>query len=255
MNVKIKYIILLFVIGIMMACQPGKVVKKEKTALPDSALYYQQADIADPFLDTIFQEPDQAITINQKIYPPYIPDPIQKFKEAEGFRVQVFAGSDSSKVKSVRQEIATLTDDSVHYFDEKGLYKIQVGDYLYRYLADNMKTKMRLNGYPGAWVVQRKILVPIDSMTTNSSTVEDSTEVNPASETGRYRIQLVVTGSLEKAEETITSLQTKTGYRVFYEQNGNLYKVFVGLFQEESQAREELEKMRQLGYPDAWLVY
>jgi len=239
----------------MIACQPGKVAKKEQTALPDSALYYQQADIADPFLDTIFQEPDQAITINQKIYPPYIPDPIQKFKEAEGFRVQVFAGSDSSKIKSVRQEIATLTDDSVHYFDEKGLYKIQVGDYLYRYLADNMKTKMRQNGYPGAWVVQRTILVPIDSIATDSITTTDSTRVNPGSVTGKYKIQLVVTGSLEKAEEIINSLQPNTESRVFYEQSGNLYKVFVGLFEEENQAREELEKMRQLGYPDAWLVY
>ena len=255
MNIKIYYIFLLSVIGIMIACQPGKVVKKDQTALPDSALYYQQADIADPFLDTIFQEPDQAITINQKIYPPYIPDPIQKFKEAEGFRVQVFAGSDSSKVNSVRQEIATLTDDSIHSFDEKGLYKIQIGDYLYRYLADNMKTKMRQNGYPGAWVVQRTILVPIDSIITDSITTTDSTKVNPGSVTGKYKIQLVVTGSLEKAEEIINSLQPNTESRVFYEQSGNLYKVFVGLFEGENQAREVLEKMRQLGYPDAWLVY
>jgi hypothetical protein len=255
MNIKIYYIFLLSVIGIMIACQPGKVVKKDQTALPDSALYYQQADIADPFLDTIFQEPDQAITINQKIYPLYISDPIQKFKEAEGFRVQVFAGSDPLKVESVRHEIATITDDSVHFFDEKGLYKVQVGDYLYRYLADNMKTKMRQNGYPGAWVVQRTILVPIDSIATDSLMVEDSIKVNPGSDTGKYKIQLVVTGSLEKAEDIINSLQPNTESRVFYEQSGNLYKVFVGLFEEEYQAREELEKMRQLGYPDAWLVY
>jgi hypothetical protein len=255
MNVKIYYIFLISAMGIMVACQPGKLVKKEPTALADSALYYQQADISDPFLDTIFQEPDQAITLNQKIYPPYIPEPTQKFKEGEGFRVQVFAGSDSSKVQSIRQEITTLTDDSVHYFGEKGLYKIQVGDYLYRYLADNMKTKMRQNGYPGAWVVQRTILVPIDSITTDSLSIEDSTTVNSGPETGKYKIQLVVTGSLEKAEEIINSLKSKTESRVFYEQSGNLYKVFVGLFEQETQAREELEKLRQLGYPDAWLVY
>ena len=79
--------------------------------------------------------------------------------------------------------------------------------------------------------------------------------MNPGSETGKYKIQLVVTGSLERAEEIINSLQPNTESRVFYEQSGNLYKVFVGLFEEENQAREELEKMRQLGYPDAWLVY
>jgi hypothetical protein len=255
MNLKIYYISLPFMVGLMIACQPGKVAKKETTVLPDSTLYYQQADISDPFLDTIFQEPDQTIALNKTIYPLYKADVPQKFKEAEGFRVQVFAGSDSVKVNSVRQEIAIITDDSVHYFNEKGLYKIQVGDYLYRYLADNMKTKMRQNGYPGAWVVQRTILVPVDSLATASSTAPDSSGVLPAMQTGKYKIQLVVTGSFEKAQEIVNNLQNKTEYRVFYEESRNLYKVFVGLFEEEKQARAELEKMRQLGYPDAWLVY
>ena len=254
---KIYIITLCLITGmsILISCQPTTVVKKESTALPDSALYYQQADIADPFLDTIFQQPDQAINVHQTVYPPYVPEPVAKFKEAQGFRVQVFAGSDSIKVISVRDEISALTEDSVHYFAEKGLYKIQVGDYLYRYLADNMKTTMRQNGYPGAWVVQRVILVPIDSIQTEKISVQDSTRIPGVGETGKYKIQLVATGSLEKAQEIVIDLQTKTSARVFYEQSGNLYKVFVGLFEQENQAREELEKMRQLGFSDAWLVY
>jgi hypothetical protein len=255
MNTKMLYFYSLLVIGILLSCQPQAVIKKQPAALPDSALYYQQADIADPFLDTIFQEPDQTVTVYQKIYPPEIPEPLQKFTDAEGFRVQVFAGSDSLKVKSIRQEIIQITHDSVHYFNEKGLYKIQVGDYLYRYLADNMKTKMRQNGYPGAWVVQRTIIVPVDTSKIDSLISPDSTKASPAVKTGKYKIQLVATAAQEKAEEIVRNLQSQTTSRVFYEESGNLYKVYVGFFEEENQAREELEKLRQLGYPDAWLVY
>ena len=255
MKIKYYYFFLPLVIGILTSCQPRSIVKSDQTALPDSVLYYQQADIADPFLDTIFQEPDQAISLNQKIYPPHIPEIIPKFKEVEGFRVQVFAGADSLSVRSIRAEIAAQTDDSVHYLIEKGLHKIQVGDYLYRYLADNMKTSMRQSGYPGAWVVQRTIIVPIDTTTADSITIQETGTDNPAEVSGKYKIQLVATGTKERAEEIILQVQGKTTYRVFYEQSGNLYKVFVGLFESEPQAREELTKLRDLGYPDAWLVY
>ncbi len=254
---KIKYycFLLPFVIGILTSCQPSSIVKSEQKALPDSALYYQQADIADPFLDTIFQEPDQAIALNQKIYPPHIPETIPKFKEVEGFRVQIFAGTDSLSARSVHDKLAEQTDDSVHYLIEKGLHKIQVGDYLYRYLADNMKTSMRQTGYPGAWVVQRTIIVPIDTTTTDSITIRATGTDKHDEASGKYKIQLVATGSQERAGEIVLQVQANTTYRVFYEQSGNLFKVFVGLFESEPRAREELTKLRDLGYPDAWLVY
>ena len=255
MKIKYHFLLLPLVIGILTSCQPRSIVKSEQKALPDSVLYYQQADIADPFLDTIFQEPDQAIVLNQKIYPPHILVTIPKFKEVEGFRVQVFAGTDSLSARSVRSEITEQTDDSVHYLIEKGLHKIQVGDYLYRYLADNMKTNMRQTGYPGAWVVQRTIIVPVDTTTADSIATRETGTDKPGEVSGKYKIQLVATGSQERAEEIVRQVQANTTYRVFYEQSGNLYKVFVGLFESEPRAREELTKLRDLGYPDAWLVY
>ncbi len=239
----------------MIACQPGRVVKTEVKAPPDSAMYYQQSDISDPFLDTIFQEPDQTIALNQIIYPVTEAEVTSRFKEAEGFRVQVFAGADSVRALSIRKSISDQSVDSVHLFLEKGLYKIQVGDYLYRYLADNVKTKMRQDGYPGAWVVQRTILVPADTTARDSITVNKSPDSSAAQINGTYKIQLVATGDQERAREIVQDVSMLTTRRVYFEASGNLFKVFVGSFEEESQARSELEKLRRSGYPDAWLVY
>jgi hypothetical protein len=247
--------ILLLLLLIWQACQPRAAVKQETYPLPDSTLYYQQADINDPFLDTVFLEPDKPVTLSHTLYPVIIPEQPPRFREAEGFRVQVFAGADSLRALSVRNEVSGQVKDSVHYFSDKGLYKVQVGDYLYRYLADNMKTDMRQSGFTGAWVVQRNIIVPFDSSMVQS--VEKADTVKTASDnlTGAYKIQIMATGAQSKAEETITGLKEHTSYRAFYEFDGNLYRVFVGLFEEESVARQELENLRAAGYNDAWLVY
>ena len=41
-------------------------------------------------LDTIFQDPDQSLTLTKDVFPPPQPEP--KFMEIEGFRIQIFAG-------------------------------------------------------------------------------------------------------------------------------------------------------------------
>lgn len=256
MKLRLLLFLIALILFILISCQPKSTTKIIQQAPVDSALYYQQADIADPFLDTIFQTPDQPITIAKTIYPPAQPAELRpEFKEVEGFRVQVFAGIDSISAQAIRAEVKTVTVDSVHYLVDKGLYKIQVGDYLYRYLADNVKTRMRTNGYPGAWVLQRKIIVPIDTTFQDTLIISEKIPETAVKDTGAYKIQLVATASLEKAEEIVRNIQTQTEFKVFYEESGNLYKVYVGLFKSEQRARDELTKLRDLGYPDAWLVY
>ena len=43
--------------------------------------------------------------------------------------------------------------------------------------------------------------------------------------------------------------------KAFYESSGNIFKVFVGYFNKEDDARAALESIREGNYPDAWLVY
>jgi cell division septation protein DedD len=73
--------------------------------------------------------------------------------------------------------------------------------------------------------------------------------------TGKYKIQVFASNSEAKANLTILDVKEINNYNAFYEKSGNLYKVFVGYFKLEQEARKALEDLRKNGFPDAWLVY
>lgn len=259
---KFKPVIILFSLLIyyfLSSCQPRASIRHQPKAEVDSSLYFQQVDIDDPFLDTIFQNPTQSISLSKEIYPPPPPkaEP-PKFKGVEGFRVQIFAGLDSINALSAQYLAKNMVTDSIYIFNEKGLFKIQVGDYQFRPQADAAKTKFRQNGFPGAWVVQRSILIPIDlsSFEDDKNISENDIEKQVSQETaGKYRVQIAATISEEKARLLAADLRNTVQYNVFYEKSGNLFKIFAGSFQYEEQARKALKDIREAGFQDAWLVY
>jgi hypothetical protein len=247
---------------ILNSCQPQAAKRTEETAAVDSAFYYVQKDIDDPFLDTVFQAPDSSIALKKEVYPPPAQKP--KFKEIEGFRVQIFAGIDTLNAIATRSQAATIVPDSVYLLKDQGLLKVQVGDYPYRYQADKVRNQFRKEGFGGAWVILRTILIPFEADTsgsvqvlTDSNTVDQpiAPVAEPAVEQGKYKIQIIAIASEDKATAIVENLKQNMNYQAFYEKSGNLYKVFVGYFKEEATAREALGKMRESGYPDAWLVY
>ena len=248
-------IILLF----FTACQPKIAKKTETTAAVDSSFYYVQKDISDPFLDTIFQEPDASVHLKKEVYPPPLPKPT--FKEIEGFRVQVFAGIDTINAMSMRSQAARIVSDTVYLLKDAGLLKIQVGDYPYRFQADKVRDQFRREGFPGAWVILRTIRIPIEidntaaepAIQADTTVVEQST--TQVSTEGRFKIQIIAISAENRAREIVDHVKQTMNYPAFYEKSGNLYKVFVGYFMNEATAREALTKVRSSGYPDAWLVY
>ncbi len=240
------------------SCQPKTAYKNDDAATVDSAFYYVQKDIDDPFLDTVFQAPDRTINLKKDVYPPPLQKP--KFKEIEGFRVQIFAGIDTVNALSTRSQAATMVPDSVYLLDDRGLLKVQVGDYPYRYQADKIRDQFRRDGFPGAWVILRTILIPFEADTTaDTVVVSDSAlvteSVEQSIEEGKFKIQIIAMGSEERAKDIVDNLKQTMNYQAFYEKSGNLYKVFVGYFKEENTARDALIKVRANGFPDAWLVY
>lgn len=258
MNLSLITLLLSITLLFLTACQPKTAYKTDETTMVDSSFYYVQEDISDPFLDTVFQAPDKPIDLKKEIYPPPLQKP--RFKEIEGFRVQIFAGIDSINAISTRAQTVKMTTDSVYLFSEKGLLKIQVGDYPYRYQADTVKEKFRRNGFPGAWVILRPIFIPIDSAAVDSlPSVQDApaTIVGSAESatSGKYKIQIIATGSEERAGEIVANIKQTMNFTAFYEKGGNLFKVFVGYFNDEDTARNALVKIRENGFPDAWLVY
>ncbi len=154
------------------SCQPKGVVKNDQEAQVDSSFYYVQEDINDPFIDTVFQDPDTTMTLKKNLYPPAEVKPTHK--QVEGFRVQIFAGLDTINADVAYTQAKDLVSDTVYIFKDQGLFKVQVGDYQFRYGADNIRDTFRKNGYDGAWVIQRAINIPIAADTTTTARVNEN---------------------------------------------------------------------------------
>ena len=252
-------------------CQTHRLARRPVTQTPvDSSLYFEQVKIEDPFFYAIQEHYTQKISLEKVLIPEPAtsePDELEKFKEVDGYRVQVFAGVDSINALDILYQAESLAADSVYFIHEKGLYKIQVGDYQFYPVADSVKLSFRKSGYPGAWIVRRTILIPVKvgqnaALPTGgplhegeAGKKEGVAAEKEVSVTGRYYIQIMALLSEEKARLVAASLKRTTEYNSYYNKVGNLYKVFVGPFQTENEARDALRDVKSSGYPDAWLVY
>jgi len=220
--------------------------EKQQTAQVDSFLYYQPVVLNDPFLDSLTVQHDKQQTLKIRVVPPPPPPPSQ-FKQVEGYRVQTFAGIDSINALVMVNDLQARQQDSVYFFKEEALFKIQLGDYLYRNDADMKVLDLRKLGVQGAWVVQRMINVPL----TSDSTADRLTEETDYP----YTIQILVTADENKAKMIVSDLKTRFKIESNYIPAENLYKVFLGKFTSREEAQTMLENVRQNGYQDAWLVY
>jgi len=254
---KFNYLISILFTLVIISCQQSLVKKSETRGDVDSTLFFKQIEIQDPFFEAIQNSGEQKFSLTKKLIPP--PQPIpesSKFKEIEGYRVQIFAGVDSIGTISNKIKATQITADTIYFLADKGLYKLQIGDYPYYPQADSVKRNFRQNGYPGAWIVKRQIFIPIKDTTGVAKGEQVQPTVSPnQNTTGKYKIQVIVTGTENKARQICNELKSSLNVLTFYESAGNLFKVFVGSFDDETIARDTLEKIRKLNYTDAWLVY
>lgn len=236
---------------LLASCNPGSLIKKEEKKDIIDVLYYKQADIEDPLIDAVLSGENDTAIIKTKLFPP---PPLQKAKQADGFRIQVFAGVDSINAASTKYNLEQQLADTVYLYSTDGLYKVQVGDFIKRQDADQIKTMLKNNGYSGAWVVNTMVFVP-ENYTDSLSQKQSSTIDTQNNTEGEYSIQVLVTTDRQKAENLSRDLQNRYDRPTYFSEVNNMYKVFVGKFSDRSIAEQTLSQIRNTGYPDAWLVY
>lgn len=240
------------------ACQPKAGTRVAPEASVDSTLYFAAEPVPDPFRDSLAVA-GPPVRLSHTVYPPPPEvEPLPRFKQIEGFRIQVFAGVDSSGADLIRTQLQQQQlSDTVYMIEDKGLYKVQIGDYPYRAPADQLIPELRREGYPGAWVVQRRINIPrTDADNAVPDSAAPATPVDSVRQgEGTYRIQVLATSSDIRARQLTDEIRGEWGHPAFYEESGKLFKVFIGYFNTEDEARRILESVRARGYPDAWLVY
>ncbi len=95
-----------------------------------------------------------------------LPDSLISYKEADGFRVQIFAGRNveaATMTKNKAQVDFAPYGQKVYFIFEAPFYKVRIGDFLMRSKADQARELARQLGYREAFVVRSKIRIPENS--------------------------------------------------------------------------------------------
>jgi len=250
-----KLYLFLVMIFIIIACNPQSIRRSrlqdnQAEAQPDSFLYYQPMAINDSFLDSLTSVNDKEEVLKVRLIPPP-PPPAPKTKQVTGYRIQTFAGLDSINAITSIEKLKTVVQDSIYFLREKGLFKIQFGDYVLRNDADLKVLDIRKSGISGAWVVSGMVNIPIDSLSSKAKSLDTAQQISEA----LYKIQVLVTSDLSKAETLTGTLKEQFYKESYFIESGSMYKIFLGKFNNRSDAEKVLEQVKKSGYPDAWLVY
>jgi len=220
---------------------------EQQSAQVDSFLYYKPVTLQDPFLDSLNVQHDTQQTVKIKVQPAPLPA-APKFKQVQGYRVQTFAGIDSLNALVMVNDLKNVFKDSVYFFKDENLYKIQLGDYPYRNDADMKVLDLRKDGIAGAWVVQRLINIPLKMDSTDHN-------ITPLKDTKYpFKIQILVTSDENKAKSIADELKNQFNMESSYARHENLFKVFLGKFITREEAQKVLDNVRDNGFKDAWLV-
>ena len=90
---------------------------------------------------------------------------------------------------------------------------------------------------------------------TPTPTDETVTTTSPGALTGKYTVQVFATYSMGKAGEISEKVKSKlSGAETFIAKEGGTYKVRVGNYSSRDDADRSRDKLRTLGFHDAWVV-
>jgi len=100
----------------------------------------------------------------EKIYPRGLENLIEKhqsfnekYKEQDGFRIQIVSTMDQNVVKKVRMEFSELnTNMKIYQVYDRPYYKVRVGDFATKFEAEQM-VYVLLKTFPAAFVVPDKV--------------------------------------------------------------------------------------------------
>lgn len=176
----------------------------------------------------------------------------RSYIEKEGLRVQVFAGSDQKNAEAYADKMTKLRLDSVYIDESSGIFRVQIGNFSDRIEAEKMLDRLRFAGITNAWIINTIIHVP---KVLSAEKVEEVTQaVADKEDRFLFSIQILVTSSYQKALLFQRKLKNSFSEEIWLNQQNGLWKILLGKFNDESNARSRLEVVRASGYPDAWLT-
>ncbi len=159
-----------------------------------------------------------------------------------GFRVQVLATTDSLNARQVYLKVKQLQLDSTYLVKDDVFYKVQVGNFTSQEAGRKLLDQLYYAGFKDAWIAPATIHIP------------RKMEHKPVQDSVFFAIQILATHSRRKADSVVHAFRRQFNLPVRVISRGPLLKVLAGKFSDEARAREQLQLLRQKGWPDAWLT-
>ena len=75
----------------------------------------------------------------------------------EGFRVQVLATSSQENAERLRYELAIEYGKDIYIVFEAPNYKVRIGNFIDRRLAEKLRLELINKGYPSSWIIRTRI--------------------------------------------------------------------------------------------------
>ena len=75
----------------------------------------------------------------------------------EGFRVQVLATSSLENADRLRYELAIEYGKDIYIIFEAPNYKVRIGNFIDRRLAEKLRLELINKGYPPSWIIRTRI--------------------------------------------------------------------------------------------------
>ena len=75
----------------------------------------------------------------------------------EGFRVQVLATSSQKNADRLRDELAIEYGKDIYIVFEAPNYKVRIGNFIDRRLAEKLRLELINKGYPSSWIIRTRI--------------------------------------------------------------------------------------------------
>ena len=75
----------------------------------------------------------------------------------EGFRVQVLATSFQENADRLRDELAIEYGKDIYIVFEAPNYKVRIGNFIDRRLAEKLRLELINKGYPSSWIIRTRI--------------------------------------------------------------------------------------------------
>jgi hypothetical protein len=160
--------------------------------------------------------------------------------EASVYSVQAFASATQENAERMASRVRTVVSEPVEVVREAdGRWRVYVGRSADRGSIDRLRDRLNAGEFSGCWTRQRLV---------RTATADSSVPTGQSV----YSIQVFVSSSRERVQRVAEEVRQKTPMPVEVVQMGSYWKVFVGRSADRNPIDAERDRLRTLGYPEAW---